>query len=136
MSSKKHGLWHHRLYPTWTAMMARCRNSKATGYEHYGGRGIKVCDRWLDVSKFIEDMFPSYKEGLRLDRVNNDGNYEPSNCRWATVSNNLKNRRTKSAIQSDIDLVHYNKRSKRWYVMLPFKTKEEAEKYALRAMVS
>ncbi len=77
-----HGLTNHRLYNTWKDMIRRCNNPKRKDYKDYGGRGISVCDRWLDIHNFIEDMYPSYIEGLSLDRSNNDGNYEPNNCRW------------------------------------------------------
>lgn len=65
----------------WLSMKARCADKN---HKDYGGRGITVCERWLTWENFRDDMKPSYKEGLSLDRINNDGNYEPSNCRWAT----------------------------------------------------
>ena len=68
----KHGLCGHRLYDTWKSMVHRCNNIKNVAYKYYGGRGIKVCNRWLDVRNFIEDMYPSYQEGLTLDRINVD----------------------------------------------------------------
>ena len=92
-SNKKHGLRKHRLYNAWNSMMQRCNNPKNPQYKHYGGRGIRVCDEWLDVSNFIEDMHPAFKEGLSLDRINNNGNYEPSNCRWATMTVQGRNTR-------------------------------------------
>ena len=82
--SKKHGLHNHKLYLYWTNMIRRCNNPKAKTYSYYGGRGITVCSEWLDVSNFINDMYPTFKEGLSLDRIDSDGNYEPSNCRWVT----------------------------------------------------
>lgn len=86
-----HGLKQHRLYNTWINMKKRIFNKKSIGYENYGGRGINICDRWLKIENFIEDMYPSYQEGLTLDRMDNDGNYEPSNCRWATKSVQSRN---------------------------------------------
>jgi hypothetical protein len=79
-----HGLSWHPLYPIWNAMMARCYNPNLKQYKDYGGRGITVCDHWHDVKNFIVDMQFSYRRGLCLDRLDNDGNYEPSNCAWTT----------------------------------------------------
>lgn len=86
-----HGLSRHRLYHTWNGMFKRCNNINDKSYSHYGGRGIKVCDRWNDINNFIEDMYPTFKDGLSIDRINNDGNYEPTNCRWATNETQTRN---------------------------------------------
>lgn len=81
------------VYQTWVGMIQRCTNQRGPGWKYYGGRGIKVCDRWLSsFENFLADMGEK-PEGLSLDRINNDGNYEPSNCRWATRSEQQKNRR-------------------------------------------
>lgn len=78
-----HGLSKkHPLYPTWKTMRQRCNNPNNKKYHRYGGRGIRVCDRWDDFTNFVEDMGPSWGSGLTLDRRDNDGNYEPGNCRW------------------------------------------------------
>ena len=92
-NSKIHGLATHPLYNTWHGMLQRCNNPKATGYKHYGARGIKVCDRWLDVANFIMDMYQTYLKGLTLDRININGNYEIENCRWTTPQ--IQGRNTK-----------------------------------------
>lgn len=77
-----HGLSNHELYQTWYGMMERCYNKKSENYQFYGGRGIKVCERWHDVKMFIADMSPR-PENFSLDRIDTNGNYELSNCRWA-----------------------------------------------------
>jgi hypothetical protein len=82
-----------RTYNIWRSMKQRCSNPKNKAYKYYGGRGIKVCDRWLhSFEKFLEDM-GEVTPGLSIDRRNNNGNYEPRNCRWADASTQMKNRR-------------------------------------------
>lgn len=84
----------HKLYSRYSKMINRCYNKKAHNYSYYGGRGITVCDRWLEsFDNFLEDMEESFKEGLELDRINNNGSYSPDNCKWVTHSKNMQNRK-------------------------------------------
>jgi hypothetical protein len=77
----------------WRAMIARCHNEKNGAYYRYGGRGIQVCQRWREsFEAFLADMGPRPSPKHQIDRINNDGNYEPGNCRWATVIVNSRNR--------------------------------------------
>lgn len=82
-------------WKSWSGMVERCTNSNHAAYAHYGGRGITVCDRWQGkdgFANFMQDM-GERPEGLTLDRIDNDGNYEPGNVRWATAKQQARNRR-------------------------------------------
>jgi len=80
-------------YATWTSMRSRCRNPNAAGYPNYGGRGIKICPQWDTFEGFLADMGVR-PAGMSLDRVDVNGDYTPENCRWATHTQQMRNRRT------------------------------------------
>ena len=131
-----HGLKKHRLYNTWKNIQKRVFDKKNSHYMYYGGRGITVCERWLKIENFIEDMYPSYEEGLSIDRIDVNGNYEPSNCRWATMSMQTINRNNFSNSISKYRGVTFNKSNNMWQSRIQinkkrvsmgyFKTEEEA----------
>lgn len=92
---QSHGQSKGKLYAVWVAMKKRCENANSHDYVRYGGRGICVCDEWKTYEPFYNwAMNNGYLEGLELDRVDNDGNYCPENCRWTTHREQCRNRST------------------------------------------
>ena len=92
----KHKMSGTRIYNTWQGMKARCYNIHDARYHNYGGRGIRVCDEWInDFSAFYEWAINNgYSDELTIDRINVNGNYEPSNCRWSDIKTQCNNRTT------------------------------------------
>lgn len=96
-SNTTHGKRKTKLYSVWNTMKARCFNCNSKSYKDYGGRGIKVCDEWKNnfqaFYNYVSKLPHFCEEGYTLDRINNDGNYEPNNVRWATRKEQVHNRR-------------------------------------------
>lgn len=93
----RHGMTHTKVHDVWRSMLQRCNDPKHKAYHNYGGRGIKVCERWLEFENFYADM--GEPNGLTLDRIDNAGNYEPGNCRWISYLEQGRNKRTNKIVQ-------------------------------------
>lgn len=119
----KHGKYESRVYRARFDMLSRVYDSRHPGYEDYGGRGIKVCEKWIDsFENFYADM-GDCPEGMSLDRIDVDGDYTPENCRWA--SNGLQgfNKRRRVDNTSGRTGVTYNTENKRWVAQIGFERK-------------
>ena len=91
---QSHGLSSSKIYHIWSSMRYRCDNELSSSYKNYGGRGISYDDRWAYFINFYNDMNSGYKEGLEIERINNNGNYCKENCKWATRKEQSLNKRT------------------------------------------
>ncbi len=89
---QSHGRYKTPEYNSWNGIIQRCTNPKSQNWHRYGGRGIRVCSEWLDFETFLRDMGEKPGPGYSIDRIDNDGNYEPGNCRWVTHKENCANR--------------------------------------------
>ena len=126
----------HPNYQAWANMKSRCNNKNRVQYEDWGGRGISYCDRWKDFSNFCEDMGIKPK-GLTIERIDNDGNYEPGNCKWATIHEQGQNKRvykTNALGQNgtfkkrERFIVAKNWNNRKYKIAGSFETKEFAQK--------
>ena len=113
-----HGLRNNKFYKTWYNMVHRCVSPKNKDYKDYGGRGITVCKEWLDIKNFVAwcDLTHPNIEGISLDRIDVNGNYEPNNCRWADRTTQNTNQRMKKNNKSGYVGVIWHIRDKRWVV--------------------
>lgn len=118
-TNTKHGLRKHPLYQVWANMKDRCYNIKCKYYPNYGSRGITICDRWKDsFENFYNDVVEGYEEGLQLDRIDNDGNYEPNNVRWVKSQQNSMNRGGHKNTSSRYKGVSWNKKINKWVAQI------------------
>lgn len=99
--SRTHGMSESRAYHIWCGMWTRCTNAATKDWKNYGGRGISVCSRWEHFENFLLDMGEP-PDATSIDRIDNDGNYEPTNCRWATAKQQQSNRRAQNPAQDDL----------------------------------
>ena len=117
LRKKQHGMCHTTTYSAWADMIQRCTNPNTTGYENYGGRGIKVHESWLDFRNFYADM-GAKPEGMTLDRTDVNGNYEPGNCRYVSYVVQATNKRTSKLNKNGIEGVWYDEKKARWIVKI------------------
>jgi hypothetical protein len=127
---------YYRQQFAWRAMLKRCEDPNNNSYHNYGRRGIKVCRRWHVYNNFLSDMGPRPSEDYSLDRIDNDGDYTPDNCRWATVPTQRYNSRVRSDNRSGYKGVSYHKGHDLWRARFHekgrevslgwYKTKDEA----------
>ena len=115
-----HGRSNSRFYKIWNGMVHRCTNPKIKAYKDYGGRGISVCEEWLDIRNFVDwcDLTHPNQEGYTLDRINNDLGYSPKNCRWVDKSTQAINRRMRRTNTSGFVGVGFNKSKGKWEASL------------------
>lgn len=118
-----HGKRDSREYDCWANMKARCYDNKKKQYKDYGGRGITVCDRWKDsFNNFYEDMGDS--NGLTLDRIDFNGNYEPTNCRWVDMTIQARNTRIRVNNKTGVKGVRWHKAAGKWISTIGIDYKE------------
>lgn len=127
-NKKTHGLYNNKSYKTWANIKDRCYNKNANSYRNYGARGITVCNEWLDVKVFDKWFNKNYIDGYEIDRIDNNGNYSPENCRFISSSDNCKNTRRNSEKQSKYRYVTYRKANDKWVGTIPISKKRKIDK--------
>lgn len=101
-----HKTSHDPRFMVWNGMKQRCKNPRSRSYPEYGGRGIRICPEWELFSGFMKwDRFDEYRKGLQIDRIDNDGDYSPDNCRWVTPSENARNTRSVKLTTDDVRVI-------------------------------
>ena len=120
-----HRLSRNRFYDTWRQMLQRCNNPKNKYYKDYGGRGITVCEEWLDVTNFVAwcNLTHPNIEGISLDRIDNNKGYSPNNCRWADTTTQAHNKRMMSNNTSGFVGVYFRVTKNKWYAKVRSNTK-------------
>lgn len=114
-----HGMSESAIYPVWAAMIGRCTKANDPGYKYYGGRGIRVSDRWLNsFANFYQDMGMRPTDRHTLERKDVNGNYEPGNVVWATPTEQARNKRINVKNKSGYAGVWYSKKCKKWRVSI------------------
>ncbi len=122
----------HPFYQAWVRLKQRCNNSLSTQYEWYGGRGIGYDPSWESFFSFYNDMFGTWKKGLTLDRIDNDGHYSQENCRWTTMQTQAGNKRQYKLFvtnKSGVTNVYWNRTKQKWYAQA-FENKMRIHLYA------
>lgn len=126
-----HGMTKHKAFVTWCNMMNRCYSEHNTFFKHYGGRGIKVCEEWHDVKKFCKWADETgYRKGLTIERIEVNGNYEPSNCKWITMDEQALNKRNTFYCEIDGEKIPAVKLAKEYGI--PSKTIKRRYKRGIR----
>lgn len=118
-----HGMWRTPTYKTWDGMLQRCNNPKKSNYPHYGGRGIKVCEKWLKFENFFQDMGERPEE-LTLERINNNKGYFKGNCKWTTRTEQSRNQRIRKTNKTGTAGVYWRKDIQKYctQIMVNYKT--------------